>query len=47
MIKLEGTYNPKDFEDELYKEWEEKGYFNGKKKDTLNLVWIKTKSHTV
>ena len=23
MIKLEGTYNPKD----LYKEWEEKGYF--------------------
>ncbi len=27
MIKLEGTYNPKDFEDELYKEWEEKGYF--------------------
>lgn len=27
MSKLEGTYNPKDFEDELYKEWEEKGYF--------------------
>ena len=27
MIKLEGTYNPKDFEDELYKEWEEKGHF--------------------
>ena len=27
MIKLEGTYNPKDFEDKLYKEWEEKGYF--------------------
>ena len=27
MIKLEGTYNPKEFEDELYKEWEEKGYF--------------------
>ena len=27
MIKLEGTYNPKDFEDELYQEWEEKGYF--------------------
>ena len=24
---LEGKYNPKDFEDELYKEWEEKGYF--------------------
>ena len=27
MIKLEGTYNPKEFEEELYKEWEEKGYF--------------------
>ena len=24
---LEGKYNPKDFEDELYKEWEEIGYF--------------------
>ena len=24
---LDGKYNPKDFEDELYKEWEEKGYF--------------------
>ena len=27
MNNLEGAYNPKDFEDELYKEWEEKGYF--------------------
>ena len=25
--ELEGTYNPKDFEEELYKSWEEKGYF--------------------
>ena len=25
--KIEGTYKPKDFEDKLYKEWEEKGYF--------------------
>ena len=25
--QLEGKYNPKDFEDDLYKEWEEKGYF--------------------
>ena len=24
---LEGKYNPKDFEDELYKDWEEKEYF--------------------
>ena len=24
---LEGKYNPKDFEEELYKEWEENGYF--------------------
>ena len=27
MSKLEGNYNPKEFEDKLYKEWEEKGYF--------------------
>ncbi len=27
MKKLEGTYNPKEFEQELYQEWEEKGYF--------------------
>ena len=27
MSKLEGKYNPKDFEEKLYKEWEEKGYF--------------------
>ena len=27
MNKLEGTYNPKEFEQELYREWEEKGYF--------------------
>ncbi len=25
--KLEEKYNPKDFEEEIYKEWEEKGYF--------------------
>ena len=24
---LEGTYNPKNFEEKLYQEWEEKGYF--------------------
>ena len=24
---LEGKYNPKDFEEKLYKEWEKKGYF--------------------
>ena len=27
MSKLEGTYNPKEFEEEIYNEWEEKGYF--------------------
>ena len=27
MNKLEGKYNPKEFEEELYKLWEEKGYF--------------------
>lgn len=26
-VELEKTYNPKDFEDRLYKFWEEKGYF--------------------
>ena len=26
-MKLEGNYNPKDFEEEIYKNWEEKGYF--------------------
>ena len=25
--ELEGKYNPKDFEEKLYEEWEEKGYF--------------------
>ena len=25
--RLNEKYNPKDFEDELYKEWEQKGYF--------------------
>ena len=24
---LENKYNPKDFEDELYEDWEKKGYF--------------------
>ena len=24
---LENKYNPKDFEDKLYEEWEKKGYF--------------------
>ncbi len=26
-IELEKAYNPKDFEDRIYKDWEEKGYF--------------------
>ena len=36
--KLEGKFNPKDFEERLYKEWEEKGYFKpsmDEKKDRL------------
>ena len=24
---LENKFNPKDFEDKIYKNWEEKGYF--------------------
>ena len=27
MKKIENKYNPNDFEDKLYEEWEEKGYF--------------------
>ena len=27
MNKLEGNYNPKDFEDAIYEKWNEKGYF--------------------
>ena len=27
MKKLNDKFNPKDFEDDLYNEWEEKGYF--------------------
>ena len=26
-IELEKAYNPKDFEDRIYSEWESKGYF--------------------
>ncbi len=28
--KLNNKYNPKEFEDKLYKNWEEKGYFKTK-----------------
>ena len=30
---MEKTYNPKDFEDRLYKDWEEKGYFRAERDD--------------
>lgn len=30
---MEKTYNPKEFEDKLYKEWEEKGYFRAERDD--------------
>ncbi len=33
MTKLNDKYDPKDFEDELYKEWEEKGYFKPVKRE--------------
>ena len=39
--KLEEKYNPKDFEDELYKNWEEKGYFkpsNDKSKESYCIM---------
>lgn len=30
---MEKTYNPKEFEDRLYKDWEEKGYFRAERDD--------------
>ena len=38
---LENKYNPKDFEDKLYEEWEKKGYFKPSK------VWIKQRKAIV
>lgn len=35
--KLAEKYNPKDFEESLYNEWE--------KTDILSQVWIKQKNH--
>ena len=29
MNQLDKTYNPKNFEDRLYKKWKENGYFKG------------------
>ena len=29
-MEISTTYNPKSFEDRIYKEWEEKGYFKAK-----------------
>ena len=39
--ELEGKYNPKDFEEELYEKWESKGYFKpsgDKSKDPYTIV---------
>ncbi len=30
---MEKTYNPKQFEDRLYKDWEENGYFKAVRDD--------------
>jgi valyl-tRNA synthetase len=30
---MDKTYNPKDFEDRLYKDWEDKGYFRAERDD--------------
>ena len=30
LMKEQGSYNPQSFEDEIYKSWEEKGYFRAK-----------------
>ncbi len=40
-VELDKTYNPKDFEDRLYKFWEDKGYFKpagDEKKDPFTIV---------
>ncbi|MBB6478434.1 valine--tRNA ligase [Spirochaeta isovalerica] len=40
-VELDKTYNPKDFEDRLYKFWEDKGYFKpagDKDKDPFTIV---------
>ncbi|MBN2657727.1 MAG: valine--tRNA ligase [Spirochaetales bacterium] len=40
-VELDKTYNPKDFEDRLYKFWEEKGYFKpagDKEKEPFTIV---------
>ena len=41
MKKIEGKYNPKDFEEEIYKNWEEKKYFKpsmNKEKPSFSIV---------
>ena len=41
MGKLEGNFNPKEFEDKIYENWEKKGYFkpsNDKKKEAYCIV---------
>ena len=47
MSKLEGTYNPKDFEEELYQEWEQKGYFKQSLDKTKEPQMITAKSAAV
>lgn len=40
-VELDKTYNPKDFEDRLYRFWEEKGYFKpagDEKKEPFTIV---------
>lgn len=47
-IELEKAYNPKDFEDRLYSQWEEKGYFKPvSDKDSPNHSDAKKSSYTV
>ncbi len=41
MGKLEGNFNPKEFEDEIYEGWEKKGFFkpsDDKKKEAYCIV---------
>ena len=44
--KLEDRFTPKDFEDELYKNWEEKGYFKPLDDKTKNTI-IKFKPNKI
>ena len=38
IMKEEGAYTPQNFEDDIYKNWEEKGYFRAKVNKNKNSI---------